>query len=101
MTAIKHDQGKPRMSLVPQRSLVEVAKVMTFGADKYGDYNCLGGLRYTRLADAAQRHLNAWLCREDYDRESGVNHLAHAAANLLMLLEHQQRNMKDLDDRSL
>lgn len=33
------------------------------------------------------RHLLAWQAREDLDPESGLHHLAHARADLGMLLE--------------
>ncbi len=44
------------------------------------------------------RHLIAWISGESYDKESGINHLAHAAANLMMLLEYQNRGTGE-DDR--
>ena len=32
---MKYDSGKPDLSLIPPESLVEIAHVMTFGAEKY------------------------------------------------------------------
>ncbi|MEK6880832.1 MAG: dATP/dGTP diphosphohydrolase domain-containing protein, partial [Nanoarchaeota archaeon] len=57
--AIKFDQEKPQMSLIPSLSLIEVAKVMTHGAKKYSAHNWMKGFDWTRLYDAAQRHLTA------------------------------------------
>lgn len=85
--ATKHDAGKPRMDLLPPRALLAVGSVMAHGARVYGEHNWRRGMTYGRLAAAALRHLAAWLDGEDADPESGLPHLAHAAASVLMLLE--------------
>lgn len=85
---VKHDEGKPRMSLLPPKALRHVAEVMTFGADKYGEHNYLGGMDHLRLLDAMLRHINAHISGQDMDEESGKYHIAHAAACTLMLLEY-------------
>jgi len=97
----KFDQDpilKPSIGLVPLRAIWEVAKVMTFGAEKYDAYNWLGGIKYSRLYDAALRHLIEFISNESLDPESGQNHLAHAACCILMLLE-MTMDRPDLDDR--
>jgi hypothetical protein len=98
VSGIKHDDGKPRMGLLPTGPLREIAKVMTFGADKYGDHNWRGGFKWSRLTDAALRHLTAWNDGEDKDPESGLSHLAHVACCVLFLLEHEQKKLGN-DDR--
>lgn len=94
----KHDKSKAPMSLIPQSALYEVAEVFGFGAKKYGPHNWRGGLEWSRLSDALLRHVNAWIDGEELDPESGKSHLAHAACNLLMLLESQQKQLGE-DDR--
>ena len=91
----KNDKEKVRLSLIPPTALLEVGKVFTYGANKYGTNNWRKIQRdeYYRLIDAALRHLNAYQRREEIDRESNLHHLAHTAANILMLLE------KELDDQ--
>lgn len=71
---------------------------MTFGAAKYGSHNWRGGMAWGRLAAAAFRHMAAWCRGEDTDAESGLSHLAHAAACVLMLLECTARDVGE-DDR--
>jgi len=87
--AVKHDGGKPRVDLVMGPGFLQVADVLTYGATKYGDYNYLngGGLSTHRLVAAAVRHITARLCGQRLDEESGLDHLAHAAASLLMTLD--------------
>lgn len=100
MSGTKFDQKKPKLSLIPKMSLLEVSKVMTHGAEKYGEYNWLGGIEYTRLSSACERHLTSWYLGEDTDSESGLPHLAHAIASLMMLLETQMRDKEHkLDSR--
>lgn len=84
---LKYDYGKVRPTLVidsMREAILAVSKVGTFGAEKYDDDNWKlvkdGEKRYR---DAAYRHLLAEGC----DEESGLPHLAHAAWNLLALLQ--------------
>ena len=86
--ASKFDDRKLRMSLFPPDVLNQICEVLEFGAAKYGDNNWRKGMEWTRLYDAAQRHLQAWLQNEDLDKESNINHLAHACCNLVFLLNY-------------
>lgn len=84
----KFDSGKTEYGLLPPYILEEIAKVMTFGAQKYERENW----RYVddgkrRYFDALQRHIWAWKRGEVYDPESGMHHLAHAGCCLMFLAE--------------
>ena len=83
----KDDAGKPRWSLIPDRAMEDVVKVLTYGARKYGDDNWRevedGPRRYY---DAAMRHLMAYRQGHWTDDESGLPHLAHAMASLLFIM---------------
>ena len=89
---------KPPIALLPISGLFEAAKVMGFGATKYGKYNWAGGIEYTRLTSAAMRHILYFLGGEDLDPETGISHIAHAICCLLMLHEMIVR-YPDMDDR--
>jgi hypothetical protein len=95
----KHDSGKPRMELIPFEALEEVAKVYTFGADKYDEFNWRKGLTYNRLLGATLRHISKFINGTDCDKESNLNHLAHAISNLLMIISFHKDGRNDLDDR--
>jgi len=86
------------MNLLPPEGLSEVSKVLTFGATKYGAHNWRSGLQYSRLLSASMRHINAFNGGVDIDPESGISHLAHAACNLLMLIEFEALGLGE-DDR--
>lgn len=96
---IKFDQGKPDFTLIPQEALLEIAKVFTHGSDKYGKDNYSLGTNYRRYVAAAHRHINQWLRGENID-EIGTNHLANAAASLMMILDNQITKRGN-DDRNL
>lgn len=81
----KDDDEKLMVDLVDPLFILEVAKVLTFGAKKYGPHNWRKGLKYTRVYSALQRHLLAWAAGESTDPESGINHLSHAACNIMFL----------------
>ena len=94
----KHDGDKIQMDLLPPLALEATAAVLTFGATKYARGNFLKGIDYSRLYAATQRHLNAWAKGETLDHESGITHLAHAVADLMMLIHFEATNQTHLDD---
>lgn len=91
----KLDNGKPRHGLVLgafANALTEVAKVGTFGANKYSDNGWLSvhnGL--SRYTDAMLRHHFAEAGGEELDEDSGLRHAAHRAWNALAVLELAMR----------
>lgn len=94
----KHDNGKAGMDLVPYDAIVEVAKVLDFGAKKYSPGNWAKGIEFSRLIAAAERHLGELKEGRDIDPESGLNHSAHIACNILFLI-WMQKHRPDLDNR--
>lgn len=97
MQGKKFDQGKPRISLLSSDAIVEVAKVATMGAQKYDDHNWRKGMKWSRLLDAAERHLLKYNKGERVDEESGLSHLAHVAWNLMALIEYEINNVGEDD----
>ena len=85
---VKYDSDKPMMELLPPLAIVEVAKVLTYGAHKYSPDNWrrvenLQG-RYT---GAALRHIFKEMSGEMFDDETSISHMAHAICCLLFKLE--------------
>ena len=84
----KDDKGKPRMDLLPPKALLEVGEVLAHGAQKYGENNWrLVENAKERYLAAALRHVFQWRAGEELDPESGLSHLAHAATNLIFMME--------------
>lgn len=94
----KYDTGKPQLSLIPRVALEDEAIVFGFGAEKYGRDNYKLGMEWTRVIDAALRHIVAFSEGEDLDPESGQPHLAHARCCMAMLLFYMHNN-KGTDNR--
>ena len=88
MTGVKYDSKKPDYSLIPPHALDDVAKVLTYGAQKYDRHNWkqLENLD-TRYFAAAQRHLWALQRGEILDEETGIHHAAHAICCIMFMLE--------------
>jgi hypothetical protein len=78
-----------RLDLIPAEPLDELSRVYGMGAEKYSDVNYLRGYNYRLSLGAMLRHIQAWNLGEDYDEESGLHHLAHAAwhCNTLMMFQ--------------
>ena len=84
----KFDGEKPRMYLLPPKAIQEVAKVLTFGAQKYDEDNWkkLDNLQ-NRYTGASLRHIFAIMEGEELDPETECYHEAHAICCLLFKLE--------------
>lgn len=86
---LKYDSGKPRMDLLPPRALLEVAKVLAFGATKYSPDNWrkIADIR-PRYTAAALRHIAEDMIKPGHlDSESGIDGLAHAICDLMFVLD--------------
>lgn len=97
-TGLKYDNEKPRMDLIDANYLEGLAKVLTFGANKYAAHNWRGGINISRLIAASYRHLGAINRNEDLDSESGLPHVYHLAC-CIMFLSSMLETRPDLDDR--
>ena len=89
----KFDSEKPKMHLLPPKAIVEVAKVLTFGASKYDEDNW----RYledaqNRYSGGTLRHIFSHLDGELQDPETNLSHLAHAICCLMFKLELELEN---------
>lgn len=84
----KYDSGKPKLSLVPQQIIWDIAKVREYGNEKYGDPENWRTVEPERYRDAAFRHFLKYL-DDPYgvDEESGLPHLWHLATNCAFLCE--------------
>lgn len=96
----KNDAGKVGVHLLPPTPLIEIAKVLDFGATKYAPYNWTKGISYSRVYGAALRHLWSWFRGENKDPETGLSHLAHAGCCVLFLLQYEHTR-REFDDRPI
>ena len=94
----RQNTGKPKLSLVPGHWLIDIARVMEKGLEKYDRDNWRKGAPPTEYLDSLMRHYAAFIEREDNDPETGESHLAHIAVNALMCLS-SMRNTEHPDDR--
>jgi len=86
----KHDTGKVKAGQLLKdfaKPLLEVAKVTTFGCEKYvvGSWVSVPNAR-ERYFDALCRHLILYSGGEANDPESGLPHMAHVIWNGLAVL---------------
>jgi hypothetical protein len=87
-----------RHDLVPAEVQDEMARVYGMGAQKYEPHNYLHGYPWSWSIRAALSHFHAWQMGEDYDPESGLHHLAHAAWHMNALMMFQWHELGS-DDR--
>ncbi len=91
--ALKYDNNKPDLSLIPREFSNELAKALMHGEKKYGRYNYRNGMDWHRLIAASLRHITAFNEGENTDPESGLSHLGHASACLAFLIVYQANGL--------
>ncbi len=97
--AARFSKGKIRHDLVAPWALDQIARVYTYGTQKYDDDNWWKGLKWKKdVFGCILRHVWKWFRGEVNDDESGLHHLAHAAWNCMTLMEYE-RNGIGIDDR--
>lgn len=91
--------SKAPLGFVSMPAMFEAGLAMLHGACKYGGHNYRAvGVRASIYFDALLRHSAQWWEGEENDPESGLPHLAHAMACLLILRD-AARMGKLNDDR--
>lgn len=92
----KYDEGKPDYSILPPAPIRNLVRVLMYGEKKYDRFNYLqleNGEE--RIYSACLRHLEAWREGERTDPESGLPHLSHALASILMLSHREEHHAED------
>lgn len=81
---------KAPLHLVPPVGIVHAAAAFADGAAKYGPYNWREEtISSSVYYAAAKRHLDAWWDGEDHAEDSGVHHIGHALACLMLILDSE------------
>lgn len=98
---IKADAGKPKLTLVPQQIIFDIAQVREYGLQKYGTSESWKQVDIQRYRDAAFRHFLAYL-RDPTgtDEESGLSHLSHLACNIAFLCEMEHNYISEKENNN-
>jgi len=80
-TGLRYNEGKLRYDLVQAEAHKDMVSVLTMGASKYADRNWENGMKWSIPIASLKRHLAAIERGEDYDKESGLLHVAHIQCN--------------------
>lgn len=107
-TAVKHDDTKIQLQLIPSEVVFALGSVLTFGAQKYAPRNWELGMSWARVFGALMRHLWCWFAGHqgttrnfvfgELDEETEFSHLWHALACLTFLVAYEQWDVGE-DDR--
>ena len=94
---MKIEEGKPKLSLIYKSFVDETAKVRMYGLTKYPDQENWRTTLISEHYDALLRHVFAAKAfflnessGEELDISSGLDHLAHAACNIMFLIEKKK-----------
>ena len=94
---LRFNGGKLRYDLIHPKALDDMVKVLTYGAEKYtvlddggniindGANNWRNGLSWKSVLASLKRHIAAFELADDFDTDTKMYHIAHAAANVHFL----------------
>lgn len=85
---LRYNDGKLRYDLLPKFAIEEFTKVLTIGANKYEPRNWENGMSWMGVLASLKRHLAAFERGEDFDKETGLLHIAHVIANASFITEY-------------
>lgn len=97
---LRFNEGKLRYDLICPEQLKGLASVYTYGAKKYSLWNWARGQAYSTILASLKRHIAAFEAGDDYDAESGCQHMAHVMWNAGALLSFSKFYPQG-DDRRL
>jgi hypothetical protein len=84
----KFGVAKPGFSAIPPVAMLLEGLSMSQGAAKYGKFNWNNDpISASVYYDSAMRHLTSWYSGDNIDADSRLPNLAHARANLGILLD--------------
>jgi hypothetical protein len=81
-TGSRYNTGKLRFDLVQPDAHRDMVEVLTKGAEKYEERNWENGMDWSTVLQSLKRHIDAFERGEDYDEETRLLHVAHAACNI-------------------
>lgn len=91
--------AKPPLGLLPAPAVAHVAMAFADGDRKYGRANWREKpVTWSTYDNAARRHIALYESGETHAQDSGVHHLAHAAACLMILVDAEEAGTLN-DDR--
>lgn len=85
---LRYNDGKTRYDLLPAFAVEQMARVFTKGAEKYRPRNWEAGMAWSKVLASMKRHIAAFEMGEDFDKETGLLHMAHAMTNAAFLIEY-------------
>lgn len=98
-TAARFSTGKIRHDLIPPFVLDELAKVYTYGCQKYDPDNWRKGLKWREdVIGPLKRHLEKWIRGEQLDDESNCFHLSMVIWQCAALMIYEKYSV-GIDDR--
>ena len=92
----RHNEGKPKWSLVDYKSIEPMIRVLEWGSEHYGPNNWKKGLDPVEILESMQRHLAALMDGEELDKETNLSHMAHIQCNAMF---YNYMKNKEKDDR--
>jgi hypothetical protein len=96
-SAIRHNKGKPKYSLIDYHSLEPLVRILEWGEDHYSRNNWRKGLDKLEVLDSLQRHIGELIDKvnegkDEVDNETQIEIIGHIMANCMFYSYYTQNN---------
>lgn len=89
---MKNSKNKTRWNIVPFEIIEQIAEILTYGAERYGD-NTWKNVDKKLWYDAMMRHVAEYSKGKKYnDKDWNHHHLMHAICNAMFIVYIEQNN---------
>lgn len=92
--ADRYNGGKLELTQCPVGIRAEIAAVFQYNSARFGgkyvDQNWRKGMSWSTVLNSIYRHLAEFECGIDADYDDGMDPLAHAGANIALLMEYRK-----------
>lgn len=94
----RHNSGKTQLREIDPAFILGLGQVLTASREKYEEGNWQRETKLSTPYESCMRHLMKYWSGEQLDNETQMNHLLHAATNIMFLYYHETSG-KGIDDR--
>lgn len=94
----RYNSGKTQLREIDPQFILGLGQVLTASREKYEEGNWMKETKLSTPYESCMRHLMKFWEGEELDNETNMDHLLHAATNIMFLYYHK-RSGKGIDDR--
>lgn len=96
--SVRHNTGKVQLREIDPSFVLGLGQVLTASRERYDEGNWMKETKLSTPYESCMRHLMKFWNGDELDDDTKLDHLLHAATNIMFLYYHKSSG-KGIDDR--